>query len=324
MLVCILARSLGFKKVDPWWADMNSIRQHQKSIPPDVPSHIFPLVHLSNQEVIIADGALCSNLDFTHVSKPFKLEDAYEPEPVGKCLRLKNPNNPALFHGRIRETKDLAMLWNNRGLRDSNPESLTNALAYDPDLADAHVNLAEHLRKSGDLSQAMSHFKRAIDIDPKCVPAGYYCMLAEFYSNSNRWDDALAIMTNATMLNLQDPLFRYCRATVFGSRGLFYLKSGKWKEAIEDLTKEADLNPNGRAYCDLTYAHAKLREWHKARDTSIKAIALDPAFAAKSFALLKEELLKDASDTSTTTVELRSAITNLVHHIDGKLKASQK
>jgi tetratricopeptide (TPR) repeat protein len=58
------------------------------------------------------------------------------------------------------------LLWYQLGLASHDPSDFTKALALDPDMAEAHVELGELLAGSGDLTRAESEFREALRVEP--------------------------------------------------------------------------------------------------------------------------------------------------------------
>ena len=79
----------------------------------------------------------------------------------------------------LRQAPETAADWYERGVELEAADATAamaayrRALAIDPDLPDAHLNLGRLLHEGGDPARAETHYRRALDIDPGDALAAY-------------------------------------------------------------------------------------------------------------------------------------------------------
>lgn len=108
------------------------------------------------------------------------------------------------------------------------------ALAFDPQLAEAHTSLANILTSyDWDFETAEKEFKRAIELNPNYATAHQW--YSEYLQAMGRFDDAIAAINRAQEL---DPLSLIIRAVA----GRTYYCGRKYDKAIEELEKTLQMD----------------------------------------------------------------------------------
>jgi tetratricopeptide (TPR) repeat protein len=87
--------------------------------------------------------------------------------------------------------------------------------------------------------EAQQAYKRAIETDPKYLPA--YIALARFFDTTNRHDKAMATYEKALKINPKD-------AGMWCELGMVYARQKEWEPALRDLKKATELAPDERAF----------------------------------------------------------------------------
>ena len=151
-------------------------------------------------------------------------------------------------------------------------EAALRALALDPDLAAAHVTLANvRLLFDWDWSSSEREYLRALEINPNLPAAnlGY----ATYLATLGRFDEAISRVTQAYRF---DPLALESRNEALW----IYYFSGRLKETVEQCRRTIDLEPAaGLPYSLLALAHADLgdrAEAIRAAETSVRLGANSP------------------------------------------------
>jgi TolB-like protein/Tfp pilus assembly protein PilF len=151
-------------------------------------------------------------------------------------------------------------------------ESALRALALDPDLAAAHVTLANvRLLYDWDWSAAEREYLKALEINPNLPAAnlGY----ATYLATLGRFDEAIARVKQAYRF---DPLALESRNEALW----IYYFSGRLQETIEQCQRTIDLEPAaGLPYSMLALAYADLNHGAdaiRAAETSVRLGANSP------------------------------------------------
>jgi TolB-like protein/Flp pilus assembly protein TadD/tRNA A-37 threonylcarbamoyl transferase component Bud32 len=151
-------------------------------------------------------------------------------------------------------------------------EAALRALALDPDLAAAHVTLANvRLLYDWDWSAAEREYLRALELNPNLPEAnlGY----ASYLATLGRFDEAIARVKQAYRF---DPLALESRNEALW----IYYFSGRLPETVEQCRRTIDLEPAaGLPYSMLALAHADLGERAeaiRAAETSVRLGANSP------------------------------------------------
>ena len=146
-------------------------------------------------------------------------------------------------------------------------EAAQRALALDPELAAAHVTLANvRLLFDWDWSAAEREYRRALEINPNLPAAnlGY----ATYLGTLGRFDEAIARVTHAYRF---DPLALESRNEALW----IYYFSGRLRETVEQSRRTIDMEPAaGLPYAMLALAHADLGERADALRAAASAVRL--------------------------------------------------
>lgn len=133
-------------------------------------------------------------------------------------------------------------------------QAAQRAIELDPNLASAHVSLAEVLLfYDWDWPAAEREFRRALELNPSLPEAhiGY----AEYLSTLGRFDEALSRVRQAEIL---DPISAAGRHSALW----IYYFSGRLRDAVEECKKTIELEPDAGvpyAVLALTYAYTGQR-----------------------------------------------------------------
>jgi serine/threonine-protein kinase len=154
-------------------------------------------------------------------------------------------------------------------------EAALRALALDPNLAAAHVTLANvRLLYDWDWSAAEREYLRALEINPNLPEAnlGY----ATYLATLGRFDEAISRVKQAYRF---DPLALESRNEALW----IYYFSGRFRETVDQSRRTIDLEPAaGLPYAMLALAHADLGE----RAEAVRAAEVAARLAEKSPTIL--------------------------------------
>ncbi len=177
----------------------------------------------------------------------------------------------------------LAMFHSNRGaelLQDGDGEAavrwLRTAVAIDPELVPAWVNLGVVLRRSGDFRGAEDAYKHALEIDPRMVSA--YQNLAALLQMQGRAEEARNFLAMLQKTPNRNP-YSYI------SLGDISLRNGRLEEAKRFYRRAASLNRDDAdiyaalgqvavASGDLRTARKMLRRARKIDDDNARTVRL--------------------------------------------------
>ena len=97
-----------------------------------------------------------------------------------------------------------------------------------------HMVRADTAFGDGNYEEAIMHYTRVLDVDPRNIEAiGKRGMI---YHRLNRTDDAIDDLTRAIDIEFEDP-------SLFYNRGMLYIQLDKPKEALFDFMQALDRNP---------------------------------------------------------------------------------
>lgn len=131
-----------------------------------------------------------------------------------------------------------------------------------------HAARGEALAKSGQTSEALDEFNRAVALDPYNAQALYGRAL--IYQANNEHEFAISDFSAASGLNPQKP------EPLLG-RAISYLAIGKLKEAAADLDEASEADPqNVQIWTMRGLAYERLGDKSKAAASYGKAVALRP------------------------------------------------
>jgi tetratricopeptide (TPR) repeat protein len=111
----------------------------------------------------------------------------------------------------------------------------TKAIEINPKYTEAYYNRGNTYEKQGNLTQAISDYTKAIEINPKYTAA--YCNRGNAYQTQGNLKEAISDYTKALEIN---PNF----AGVYINRGDVYQTQGNLPLAIADYNKAIEINPN--------------------------------------------------------------------------------
>ena len=111
------------------------------------------------------------------------------------------------------------------------------ALALDPKLVQAHINLISLYARLGDASNAEKHYRLAVELEPDSVDAHYN--FGVFCYRSNRRAEAQAAFTRAVEINSG-------HADAQNNLGVLLEQQGKLNEAAEHFRKAIEARPDLR------------------------------------------------------------------------------
>lgn len=140
-----------------------------------------------------------------------------------------NPNNALAYYGRAYAYD--ALKDYPRAIEDC-----TKAVQFDsPRLVDAYNNRGEAYRKSGNFTQAIADYNKALELNPNYVTA--YNNRGIAYRRLNNYAQAFADYNKAIELK-PDYFFAYY------NRAYAYQTLGQYDKALADYNKALELNPN--------------------------------------------------------------------------------
>jgi len=206
-------------------------------------------------------------------------------ECVNKIFEL-DPDSP---HGHFLK----GAIYVNRGDMREAVEDLRLALTFDPNNADAMLQLARVYASCGQISSAASLAKKLLEIDPLNTISyslpGYLEILDGNFENAPESYQKMSSMDphnpvslwfyawsltfagrNDEAYALIDQLAEKAPGTVYASLGLFtqYALQGKKKEALDSITPPLELAAKGVEYLsrDMAHGYALIGEKEKALD----------------------------------------------------------
>ncbi len=148
--------------------------------------------------------------------------------------------------------------------------SYATALKLNPDLTQAHTNLAAVFRAQGNLESAQRHARFALIADP-ASPDVLACVAANHVA-SGKLDEALAGYEKALAL---DP----AHAPSYRGKGNVLLKLGKLDTAIQSFDQALTIEPDAaETYRDLGLVYLELGQYREAEENSRKALVLRPLY----------------------------------------------
>ncbi len=147
-------------------------------------------------------------------------------------------------------------------------DSCTRAAALSPDLADVHVSQGIVDRGTGHYEDAVTHFQRAVDLEPGNTNG--YRGLASAYADLGRAGDAEATYRKAIETK---PDFW----AAHNDLGMFLLRQGRYADAAVEFREVAALTPdNVWAHSNLGAAFYYQEKWDEAADAFKRALEIKP------------------------------------------------
>jgi Flp pilus assembly protein TadD len=235
-----LAREIG---VSAFFVDVNDVEKFEKA------GDLVVVSGHTSAGFDPGDGILI--LDFSPEERP----------DYRQVQRLSDRTALALFHS----NRGAELLRG--GLGDEALRWLRQAVAIDPELAGAWVNLGVALRRAGDTEAAESSYRRALEINPE--EASAYQNLAALLSLRGRHAEARELLALATRMGKRNP-YSYL---ALGDLSLAY---GRLDEARRLFRRALHLDrKNPEAYAALGMAALVQGNRVEARKWLRKAEALD-------------------------------------------------
>ena len=149
------------------------------------------------------------------------------------------------------------------------------AVALDPNYAEAFNNLGFVCIRRQDYEDAERYLSRAVAINPALANAHYN--FGTLLQQTGRSDQALDSFQKATALEPNNAEAHY-------SLGSLYLQLGRDVEAITHFRDAVDISPNHfMAHHGLGMAYQRLDRLDEALDSIARTIALNPGFCAAHF-----------------------------------------
>ena len=173
---------------------------------------------------------------------------------------------------------ELADAYNNRGVLYANQQKWDlaladyhQALALNPEFADAYNNRGVLYANQQKWNLALAAYNQALALNPAFADA--YRNRNIVYVNQKKWDSALADYNQALALNPED-------SEAYYNRGDFYIRQEQWDLALADYNQALALNPEATlAYYNRVNLFKKQEQWDLALAAYNQALALTPEFA---------------------------------------------
>ncbi|MEO0468444.1 MAG: tetratricopeptide repeat protein [Bacteroidota bacterium] len=200
-----------------------------------------------------------------------------------------------------------------RAMRDYN-----QAIQLTPEYPEAYYGKALLMQESGRVDEALAQVRKALEINPEYEAALLF--EGKVMEEQGKEDDALIAYTRI--------LERKPTAMAYRQRGSLYLKLGEYQEAITDLSKAIDYNPNfALAWRERGQARFALQEYEKAIQNLNQALSIDAAdpiaYMARGDAYAAMEKFDGATFDYAKVIELQPR--NAEPHVKkGLIYLSQK
>jgi tetratricopeptide (TPR) repeat protein len=150
-------------------------------------------------------------------------------------------------------------------------EEYDQAIALDPQYAEAYLARGYTYAIMGDLDRAIADFDQAIALDPQLAEA--YAKRGTAYAVKGDFDQAIADLDQAIALDPQN-------ANAYMNRGNAYDDIGDFDRAIADFDQAIALDPqHAGAYANRGMAYAEQGDLDRAIVDFDQAIALNPQYA---------------------------------------------
>ena len=174
----------------------------------------------------------------------------------------------------------------------------TKAIEVNPNYTEAYYNRGNTYEKQGNLTQAISDYTKAIEINPKYAAA--YCNRGNAYQTQGNLKEAISDYTKALEIN---PNF----AGVYINRGDVYQTQGNLPLAIADYNKALEISPNdSTSLYNRGLAYYGAEQYGKALTDYTTAISQNPNKEAY------EDFIKNVPEKKTSdTKNVRNEIVQL-------------
>ena len=145
------------------------------------------------------------------------------------------PSSPVMHN-------NLGMIFAKSGEHLAAIEKYTDAVALDPNYAQAFTNRGNAHGVLGNFHQGVQDHSRAIELAPEIMVAHFN--RGNLYGHFGHYDLAIRDLTRAIALIPDEANIE--KAKIYEIRGLTYGHLGKNKMAVKDFTKAIELNPDSR------------------------------------------------------------------------------
>jgi protein O-GlcNAc transferase len=178
----------------------------------------------------------------------------------------------------------LGMALQGKGLLDEAITHYQKAIELDPSFAEAYYNLGIALKGKGEIDEAITYYQKAIEINPFSAKA--YYSFGNALKGKGQLDEAISYYQKAIELN---PSF----AAAYCNLGITLKEKGRLDEAISCYQTAIKLNPNlAHAYNNLGIAfHEKGRPDEVVIACYRKAVEINPDFI-EAYSQLTNQLQK--------------------------------
>jgi tetratricopeptide (TPR) repeat protein len=134
---------------------------------------------------------------------------------------------------------NLALVMKKRGQIDSAIAELQNALAIDPELAEAHGELGCLYLDKGSLEEAKNALDRAYELDPDYLPANI-CD-ARVMAEEGQVDEALEELKMLLFRNARNPELHYAIGMLLEKKEKFSEAAAEYRKAFELVSRQVDM-----------------------------------------------------------------------------------
>jgi tetratricopeptide (TPR) repeat protein len=187
-------------------------------------------------------------------------------------------NEITLWDDTVKKSPHKPRPYNNRGNAYFDQGDVTQAMSdynkaieIDTSFVDAYNNRGFIYDKQGNLTQAMSNFNEAIEIDPSFASA--YYNRGTIYDQQGNFTQAVSDYSKAIGIK---PNF----AEAYNNRGDVYNKQGNFTQAMSDFNRAIEINPKYvEAYNNRGLTYDQQGNLTQAMFDFTKAIELNPSFA---------------------------------------------
>jgi tetratricopeptide (TPR) repeat protein len=178
---------------------------------------------------------------------------------------------------------NLGLAFQGKGLLDGAITHYQKALQLNPSFAGAHYNLGCALQGKELLDEAITHYQKALQFNPSYIES--YCNIGRVLQEQGRWDESIAYFLRALE---QNP----CYPGAHCNLGLSLQEKGCLDQAITHYKKALQFDPTlAEAYCNLGHAFQEKGRFEEAVACYRKAIEINPSFANAHFNMAQTLLL---------------------------------
>lgn len=194
-------------------------------------------------------------------------------------------------------------------------EEYDQAIALDPQYAEAYLARGYTYAIMGDLDRAIADFDQAIALDPQLAEA--YAKRGTAYAVKGDFDQAIADLDQAIALDPQN-------ANAYMNRGNVYDDMGDSDRAIADFDQAIALDPqHAGAYANRGTAYAEQGDLDRAIADFDQAIALYPQYAYAYYSRGRARYMKSMI-SPLSSQEQQQAISDLERAVELGLEPSRK